>query len=118
MEGAAELMADRCDFCSNFNPSWTYPAGDFIIASDGVGSKGAWAACDDCHAMIADEDRDALAAWSLKTFIRKNGKLPSGAKPLIAQRIRELHDQFWQERRGTPYKNGTPFDGETQRSTQ
>lgn len=104
-----------CDFCSSQPVKWSFPVrGDHIIgevqavrslvesgAKVGIGSSGAWAACQACYVIIRRADRDGLAKRSAKKFMRKHD-LPRSALPRIVKTCREAHDSFWKERQGDP----------------
>jgi hypothetical protein len=56
-----------CDFCTTGAPAAVnYPAADFPLAVIGddqqVWSRGPWAACQPCHALIEQDRWDRLAA--------------------------------------------------------
>ena len=54
------MSTSICDFCSEPNVVWRYPAQNFVAyAVAGVvgQSLGDWAACTVCHALIEDGDR-------------------------------------------------------------
>lgn len=61
-------MAGRlaCDFCPQAEEGaaparWRYPARSFAVAHlPGSGSRGDWAACDPCHALIEADDWEGL----------------------------------------------------------
>lgn len=89
-----------CDFCSEPNPRWQYPASDFIMhvpGPDDYGSEGAWAACDACHDLIEAGDGDGLAKRSADKFARNTPGMP---RSFLLSRIRELHEGFWSRRKG------------------
>lgn len=99
-----------CDFCSNPEVRWSYPAhgtyiGDEIPTPGGpllVGSPDDWAACDQCHRRIERGDRAGLARRAAKRYQRKYG-LPAGlTMTRVQQAIREAHDSFWAAREGAP----------------
>lgn len=99
----------KCDFCSGQDIRWRYPARPHIMSNVGVvtdkglefvvtgGSADDWAACDECHALIARADRDALLERSVETY---------GSSPIpratLRQIIRQIHDNFWAAREGAP----------------
>ena len=69
------MSTSICDFCSEPNVVWRYPAQNFVAyAVAGVvgQSVGDWAACTVCHALIEDGDRCGLLERSLRRLLEKN----------------------------------------------
>jgi hypothetical protein len=89
-----------CDFCGSASPAWEYPCESFTVPGIPPGkSTGGWIACDDCHAVIEKNDREALARRGLLN--------PSvsiiGPKAALAG-VREIHQQFFDRRGGPPLR--------------
>ena len=61
-----------------------------------IGSEGAWAACDECAALIESRDKDALMERCLATFkfVEVTGR------SYALKELRKLHRQFFQSRYG------------------
>ncbi len=96
-----------CDFCSEPQVRWSYPARDFVdvglVTPTGIlvsESVGAWAACEECHRLIEAGDRDALLRRSIQNFIRFYG-VPL---PDLGGDIVRIHNQFFAHRSGDPVK--------------
>jgi hypothetical protein len=93
-----------CDFCSTPEVKWMYPADDIAVDALQWGSRGEWAACDTCHALIESSERDKLAEHSLSNFIKFNPEMPvasdSEMRREIAKGIRALHEAFFLARIG------------------
>ncbi len=101
------LTQKICDFCSEPQVRWCYPARDFVyIAVSGPSgilvseSVGAWAACGECHALIEAGDHEALLNRSVQKFVEINGFLP----PALADDIRRIHTQFFAHRCGLAFE--------------
>ena len=105
-----------CDFCGDEHAVWFFPAGTFVI-DDKHGSLGAWAACTACHALIQADEREKLSEAAVRRLELKNGRLPRDMRREVVRKVTAMHAKFWAARLGAPYPIGTPFDGETQRST-
>jgi hypothetical protein len=105
----------QCDFCSSPDVRWAYPARDFVVDAETVarnvgapelaglipdwGSRGGWAACPACHALVQRGDRDRLAIRSAKRMRRVYASL-SMREALTA--VRRVQDDFWANREGAP----------------
>jgi hypothetical protein len=99
-----------CDFCSAKAPAWCYPATSFVAMTIGPvvsASEGGWAACDECHWLIAAEDHEGLAQRSLATLIETHPEMASVRGELIGS-LRDLHAQFFANRCGDAIHVGTP----------
>lgn len=91
-----------CDFCSEPNPTWCYPAETFIAMTVGPvasASDGGWAACDECRRLIEAGDRRALADRSAALLIVANPEFVSVSDELRCQ-LGDLHRGFFDHRRG------------------
>jgi hypothetical protein len=89
-----------CDFCSSEAPVWRYPAGSFKD-QHGSMSVSDWLACEECHRLIEDGDREALAGRVILTPTVKAG-LAAGImdETFAKDYARGLHDGFFEHRRG------------------
>jgi hypothetical protein len=91
-----------CDFCSNPDVAWSYPAGDFEAPMDiGATCVSAWLACETCHGLIERGDCGALAERSLTSPGLRT--IPSEAAMNFARR---LHALFLEHRTGPARKLG------------
>ena len=85
-----------CDFCSEPNVVWRYPAQSFIAyAVAGVvgQSVGDWAACGICHRIIESGDRSGLMERSLRTLFEKCPEMrPAEAE--LREEIARFHEMF------------------------
>jgi len=91
-----------CDFCSEPEVAWRYPARNFLAyAVAGVvgQSVGDWAACPTCHALIEAGDRKGLSERSLRTLLDKNPEMRAAASELREQ-IAGFHQMFFANRLG------------------
>lgn len=89
-----------CDFCSEPNVAWSYPARNFIglaVANVMAESIGAWAACPECHALIEAGDREGLAQRSAALLIVKQPEFALVRDDVLAQ-LSGLHSQFFEAR--------------------
>ncbi|MBK7925996.1 MAG: hypothetical protein IPJ98_00465 [Bryobacterales bacterium] len=99
-----------CDFCSAKAPAWCYPAASFIAMTIGPlvsASEGGWAACDECHRLIAADNREDLAQRSLSTLIEAHPEMASVQGELIGS-LRDLHARFFAHRCGDAIHVGMP----------
>lgn len=92
----------KCDFCSELEPRWSYPATDFVALQIGAilsTSEGSWAACDTCHDLIDSGDRSGLADRSAGLWVVAN---PDSAEVMECLRgeLRCIHDLFFTHRTG------------------
>lgn len=87
----------KCDFCSAPDPTWKYPCEDFILEGTHHGSEGAWAACDDCAALIERNDRDGLALRSIESYPLRD-YIPRGR---LRRMMAKLHRHFFRKRAGS-----------------
>lgn len=89
-----------CDFCSEPDVAWSYPARDFVgYESEGIvgESVGAWAACEECHRLIESGDRVGLTARSIALLIVSQPELVE-FKVDIENRLGTVHDRFFGSR--------------------
>ena len=92
----------KCDFCSAPGVAWRYPAESFLayIAADIAGeSVGDWAACPQCHGLIASGDREALTERSIASLIGVNPEM-ADYRDELKKELRSLHARFFGHRRG------------------
>ena len=91
-----------CDFCSEPNVVWQYPAQNFVAyaVADIVGqSVGDWAACTVCHVLIEDGDRGGLLERSLSRLLEKNPEMrPDEAD--VREELATVHRMFFAHRTG------------------
>jgi hypothetical protein len=99
----------QCDFCSQPDPVWVYPTQDFDMTAApapfnvGWGSRGAWAACEPCSALIEQDAWDALAKRSVVENPRTAAEIHNRAERRIAiQAAALLHRQFRRLRKPVP----------------
>ena len=94
-----------CDFCLAPNPTWGYPAKDFVdfVAVEGNDvlvstSDGTWAACEVCHDLIEKGNQAALLSRSLDKLV---GQVPmEEARRMVA----DVHAKFFASRCGPAYR--------------
>jgi hypothetical protein len=86
-----------CDFCSEADPAWVYPARDFVFGISR--SAGGWAACDRCHDLIEAGDSSGLADRSLLELGRWHVLTGEDEVELLAA-LRAIHLGFWASRVG------------------
>jgi len=101
IESHAEIPI--CDFCSDKEIGWRYPADDIVELSVMWGSSGDWAACDTCHDLIEADDRKGLTERSVDRFyIHHPGMVPDtpDARRMMFQEISQLHAAFFIARSG------------------
>jgi len=92
-------VAGKCDFCSAPDPEWIYPTHDFAMDAVGWGSRGAWAACEECSALIEAQEYPRLRQRGMAI----NGNieaLPDEMVKMLAGAVDQLHAKFRQERKG------------------
>jgi hypothetical protein len=86
-----------CDFCSEPDVDWRYPARTFIayVVAGFVGqSVGDWAACTVCHALIEAGDRTGLLERSLSRLLEKNPEMRSDGAAL-REELAVVHRMFF-----------------------
>lgn len=103
-------MTVKCDFCGEGVVGWRYPASDFepSVLQGYAGSSGAWAACDECHALIESECHDKLAQRCLESGgweVMLVGMPPALRSKMLAT-MRALHDEFRAHRTGAAERIG------------
>ncbi|MCW5979600.1 MAG: hypothetical protein KIT09_16095 [Bryobacteraceae bacterium] len=94
-----------CDFCSEPNVAWRYPAQSFlayVIAGVFGESVGDWAACRTCHELIETGDQSGLLERSLGTLLEKNpGMRP--AEEELRRQLADFHRMFFSHRTGAAF---------------
>jgi hypothetical protein len=91
------VSASICDFCSDPNVAWRYPARTFIayaIAGFVGQSVGDWAACNICHALIEAGDRRALLERSLSTLLEKDPEVRHD-EAALRDELAGFHEMFF-----------------------
>lgn len=96
-----------CDFCSaptGEDPVWRYPAEDFAYSVQLPGSApqasdGDWAACEECHVLIENDDRVGLAARSVASDLELHPEYKGYELQFMAL-TRQMHDDFFRHRTG------------------
>lgn len=97
-----------CDFCSiptGDHAVWTYPAEDFFYSfqiedAKRMASKGDWAACEECHALIEAGDYEAVAVRSTASSIEQHGPESMGERRFFFGLALLQHDDFRKHRTG------------------
>ena len=98
------MSTSMCDFCSEPNVVWRYPAQNFVAyAVAGVvgQSVGDWAACTVCHALIENGDRSGLSERSLRRLLEKNPDMRQDEAE-VQEQLRVLHQMFFAHQTGAP----------------
>jgi hypothetical protein len=105
----------RCDFCSDAEVKWSYPANDFIELSSMWGSAGDWAACDACHDLIEAGNQRGLSERSVERYFIHHSIIPDTkqTRALMLREITMLHQAFFHARSGgaTAETKENPQDG-------
>ena len=93
-----------CDFCSEPDVVWMYPAHNFI-GYQGPGivgeSVGGWAACTTCHELIVADNRAGLAERSASTLLANQPDMGL-TREEAAVVLQEIQAKFFQHRIGPP----------------
>ena len=110
--GCAKHVEPRCDFCSDLDPCWRYPAKSFLlpdcVGDLRIGSRDDWLACDACRDLIEVEDRKGLARRTLDGGIKLDGeKVDSESRLLRLVAAIMLHDLFRANRIGAAIRKGS-----------
>jgi hypothetical protein len=90
------LTPPECDFCTDNRVRWQYDCGSFEVPERGIASTGGWAACDRCSELVERDDREALAARSMRSWEVRGLPL----LPLVLTSIREMQGGFFEHRVG------------------
>lgn len=100
-----------CDFCTSVPVMFSYPCRTFVQESPGslpdFGSNGWWAACTNCHRLIAKSDRDGLVKRALRKHIQRHPEI-AAIKSELRGTLREMFDRFWANREGLPIEHAEP----------
>ena len=97
-------MSCICDFCSDPNVGWRYPARSFlayIVGGIAGQSVGDWAACAACHDLIEKDDRSGLAAHSIDSLIEVHPEMQCVREDLLRE-MAVLQHTFFDSRTGAP----------------
>jgi hypothetical protein len=97
-EGVLELR-DRCDFCSDRDPTWRYPCESFQSPRADFASEGDWAACWRCAVLIEAGDLAGLTARCVATNPGARS-LPADSVAAFSVALRTLYDDFAAHRTG------------------
>ncbi len=100
-----------CDFCASTPVRWRYPCLDheswgFSKQRSGWGfplhgeSKGDWAACDKCRALIENGKWEKLARRSVSRLLLAYGMGAQGKALQIVDEVKKAHVQFRKNRCG------------------
>ena len=96
------MSSSICDFCSDPNVTWQYPAQSFIayaVAGIVGESVGDWAACTTCHRLIEAGDHSGLLEQSLRRLLEKNPEMrPAEAE--LRERLARFHRMFFGHQTG------------------
>lgn len=91
-----------CDFCSEPDVSWRYPARTFVayVVAGFVGqSVGDWAACSVCHSLIEAGNRSGLLERSLSRLLDKNAEMRSD-EAALREELAVVHRMFFAHQTG------------------
>jgi len=92
-----------CDFCSNPEAKWSYPAHDVTSVvtlgdeSTILSSEGAWAACDKCSECIERGDKEGLLNQSFNAVTNDEQTANS---EMTLRLLRGIHESFWRSKCG------------------
>jgi hypothetical protein len=98
------MSTSICDFCSEPNVVWRYPAQNFIAyATPGIvgQSVGDWAACVACHAFIERDDHNALLQRSLSRLLEKHPDMRADEAE-VRELLGMIHRTFFEHQAGAP----------------
>lgn len=98
------MSTSMCDFCSEHDVVWRYPAQNFIAyAVAGVvgQSVGDWAACTVCHAFIERGDHNALLERSVSRLLEKHPDMRPDETD-VREHLAEIHRMFFAHQAGAP----------------
>lgn len=95
----------QCDFCClpipPDQPAWVYPARDIVLRDLEWASRGGWASCATCKALIDADDYPGLTARSVATYF---DKYPAqdviGARTEMDRMLKRMHAAFKTARTG------------------
>jgi hypothetical protein len=94
-------VSATCDFCSQPDPTWVYPARSFDAPALAWGSSGGWAACDPCSSLIEQQAWAALARRTIELApsARILASLGRRERRLALKATYQLHQEFQRQRR-------------------
>jgi hypothetical protein len=109
--GGEDAVRERCDFCGDYDPTWTLPVADFNMADrhgpgKDWGSTEDWRACDRCANLLTRNDWNNLLLRAAQASAKRDS-VPLAMKlaelrPLYAQvrkhqkgAVRSLHPLGW-----------------------
>ena len=98
------MSTSMCDFCSEHDVVWRYPAQNFIAyAVAGVvgQSVGDWAACTVCHAFIERGDHNALLERSVSRLLEKDFDMRV-AESEVREHLCMIYRMFFDHQAGAP----------------
>lgn len=97
-----------CDFCSDPRIVTDYDCSDYVIPVTGpdgktmkLGSKGKWAACAQCAAIVDRGDQEALLQRSMECLFLKHPEWPREGYVIegTIKFLQDLHEEFWRRKR-------------------
>lgn len=98
------MSTSICDFCSEPNVVWRYPAQNFIAyATPGIvgQSVGDWAACVACHTFIEHGDHNALLERSVSRLLEKHPDMRADEAE-VREDLRMIHRMFLEHQASAP----------------
>jgi DNA-directed RNA polymerase subunit RPC12/RpoP len=107
-----------CDFCSEpaeEKDLWTYFCPDFkypyaVVGMAAEGSKGNWAACEECHDLIEANDQRALTKRSMDMEEKRDPSVRPH-RPVLYAMGEAIHKGFFAHRYDKPPTKGAGPDG-------
>jgi len=98
-----------CDFCSATDVKWRYEVESFMVKDDPIAAMGGpanrsvadWAACDECHELIENEEYSKLTLRSVESSPGWKETAPA-IKRRILEMLGGMHLQFIKGRLGPP----------------
>lgn len=100
-EVPGEHIRTQCDFCVEEDPQWIVPARDFLNPGSLTGSRGSWAACDECAALIGRNDWNGVIRRALEGFHVRHGE---SMRPAEQTLLRAMYRQLRKNMTGSVYK--------------
>ena len=98
------MSTSMCDFCSQPDVVWRYPAQSFIayaVACVVGRSVGDWAACTVCHAFIERGDRNGLLERSVRRLLEKHPDMRADETE-VREHLGVIHRMFFDHQAGAP----------------
>jgi hypothetical protein len=96
---SAEPGESKCDFDSDPNPVWVYPARDFMMQPDHR-SLGGWLACEGCADYIERDDYDGLIDRALDAYNKLHGPKDPSFFSVYGALLVEMYATFRDMREG------------------